>query len=79
MQVAIQVFVKMPSGKTLQIDVDPTTNTCFDLKEKIATCLVANKDKSYLPNQQILSFSSMSPQPWLDSFMTHSLFARYHA
>jgi len=59
MQVAIQVFVKMPSGKTLQIDVDPTTNTCFDLKEKITACLIANKDKSYLPNQQILSFSSM--------------------
>ncbi len=68
MQVAIQVFVKMPTGKTLQIDVDPTTNTCFDLKQKIAACLVANKDKSYLPNQQILSFSSMSsPQPQLDS------------
>jgi len=58
MQVVIQVFVKMPSGKTLQIDVDPTTNTCFDLKEKITACLIANEDKPYLPSQQILSFSN---------------------
>lgn len=55
---ATQVSVKIPTGKVLQIDVEPTKNTCLDLKHKITAALGSNKEKTYYSNQQILSFSS---------------------
>jgi len=56
MKTNIQVFVKLPSGKTLQFEVDSPTTSCFDLKRKIQV------PTDLLPNQQILSYSKTQLQ-----------------
>lgn len=60
MDVGVQVFIKMPTGQTIQIESDPTNHSCLDLKKKITALLVANKEQSCALNQQILSFSGLS-------------------
>lgn len=62
MHAAMQVFVKMSTGKTLQVDIeDPMTNTCLDLKKAIGRALLDIGHQAAPPHQQILSFSSMFP------------------
>lgn len=59
MREVCEVFVKMPTGKTLQLEIDPSEDSCLDLKRKITTTLLETQEQSYEPHQQILSYSSM--------------------
>jgi len=53
----VQVFVKFPTGKTLQVETD-RQKTCYDLKVNIsAAALVDAKQPPITPEQQILLFS----------------------
>lgn len=55
-----QIFAKMPTGKTVQIEIDPAKNSCFSLKPKITQALIECNHRAYEPTQQILSFSGTS-------------------
>lgn len=57
---SVQVFVKVPTGKTLQVEIDPI-HTCFELKKKLKELLVVNKGQAFEPNQQVLSSSGNFP------------------
>lgn len=60
MQVETPIFVKLPTGKTIQVEIDLTTTNVGQLKHKICQSLAENKTQAYEPNQQILSFSGTS-------------------
>jgi hypothetical protein len=69
----IQIFVKVPAGKTYEIQLDPCVTTSLGLKKLIAQSLTANNSRSYQPNQQILSFSGMSTVLFLQTSCAHCL------
>lgn len=56
MQPAIQIFVKTPTGKTLQIEIDPARSV-LELKKKIKLSLSEIKGPPLEPNLQILLLS----------------------